>query len=226
MTDAINATLAVLDYDAIAFAGECKKMRDKTVAAHNSATPFARHALTGLMTGETTQAFITASLLDVYKPVSPKGKVGDKLSSLQYADGGDTARKAAEKVYSIDGCHNVEGVTLLVRDFCMAAVGAPKSLNALYSQVSELVAVAAKLAAEEAAKLAAEAGEEAGETSLDAAEEATPDNAAKAAIDAIALVRVYLAGGEVSDDVADMLQGLFQDWQALSAPETVVAKAA
>lgn len=222
MTDAINANATVLTFDAAEFAGEVKKMRDKTVAAHNSATPFARHALMGLVTGDLSEPKITASLLSVYKPISPKGKVGDKLSSLQYADGGDTARKAAEKVFSIYSVRECEGVMPLIRAFMLDAVGAPKSLNALNSQVADCVKAWADAEAEAAAKAALEAGEGEGEQSLDAPQAVEPDNAAKAAVDAIASVRAYLASGDVAADVVEQLQGLFADWQALSAPQTTV----
>lgn len=219
--DTINLSEAVTEFDPAMYAQEVKRMRDKTVAAHNSATPFARHALTGLLTGDLSEPKIVASLIAVYKPISPKGKPGEKLSSLQYAPGGDTARKAAEKVFKIYSVRECAGVMDIIRGFCMAAVGAPKSLNALDKAVSECVKAWAEAEAE-AAKAAS--GEEA-EEPLDAPEAAPEAAAEQAAVEAIDTIRVYLASGKATAYVIDYLQALFADWQRLSAPETITLAA-
>lgn len=163
-------------YNPTDFGSQIAKFRTSCIAAENAATPFARKALAGLLTGGATVSGVTGLLLAAFKPKLPSGKAGEKLSSLRNAPGGDAARKAAEKVFSIfaDSALSPE-ILAIVSAFVLESDGAAKSLNAC------LLAVAVAVKAHNVAAAEAIAG--ADDAEPDAAGDAEPD-AADAAGDA------------------------------------------
>lgn len=137
------------------------------VAQENGATPFARKALAGLLTGAVTLDSLTIAVLQAFgNPKSPKGKALTKLSgSGDHVPGFGAARKVVASVAGIFANTGLnDDIKALVTDFVLEVEGAAKSLSALDKAVK-----AAVKAHNEATGLS-EAGEGEGEGEGEAAD--------------------------------------------------------
>lgn len=122
-----------LSYNPADMGAEFSKFRDKTVSAANAATPLARLALAGLLSGGATENSLTLAAIAAYKnPKTPKGKPVESISGLRYAPGGDAARKTLETVFRLaKDCALSDDIRASVTAFVLEAKGSAKSLAAL-----------------------------------------------------------------------------------------------
>lgn len=132
--------MTTISFDPTALGAEVGAFKAACVRAENASTPFARKALAGLLTGGATVSSVSALLLAAFKPKRPNGKAADKLSQLRYAVGGDAARKAAEKVFSVyENASLNDDIKAAIVAFVLESAGGAKSLNALVAEVAALV---------------------------------------------------------------------------------------
>ena len=112
------------------------------VAQENGATPFARKALAGLLTGAVTLDSLTIAVLQAFgNPKSPKGKALTKLSgSGDHVPGFGAARKVVASVAGIFANTGLnEDIKALATDFVLEVESAAKSLAALDKAVKAAV---------------------------------------------------------------------------------------
>jgi hypothetical protein len=150
METTVNLPLASA-FDAEAYAGTVKSFKSACVGFENGGDRFAVPTMFGLLSGAVTVGIVTASLITVFgNPKTPAGKASDKLSCLQYAKGGDAARKTAEKVFKAFAAANgtveteagpvASPLAVAFRPIAVAyatgASDAPKSLRALMTALA------------------------------------------------------------------------------------------
>jgi len=122
---------------------EISNFKRLCVAAENGATPFARKAFAGLLTGAVTIDSLTIALLQAFgNPKSPKGKALTKLSgSGDHVPGFGAARKTFATVAGIyASCGLNAEIKGAVTDFVLESERAPKSLSGLDKAVKALIA--------------------------------------------------------------------------------------
>lgn len=135
--------MTAITFNPAEMGAEISNFKRLCVAAENGATPFARKALAGLLTGAVTIDSLTIALLQAFgNPKTPKGKPLAKLSaSGDHVPGFGAARKTVASVNGIFANSGLnEEIKATVTAFVLESEGAAKSLAALDKQVKALVA--------------------------------------------------------------------------------------
>lgn len=136
-------------FDPIEFRSTLDKLRSDGVTVANRQDTLSRMALAGLIDGDATPTTITiAALLAYGNPKTPKGKTVETISGLQYAKGGDSARKALEAVFRVNENRNTPGAMDAIGKFIDGEKDAVKGIFALDRVIKELIKAAMPEAAE------------------------------------------------------------------------------
>ena len=132
-------------FDPVTFGADIRKLRENGVAVANKQDDVARQALGGLRASVLTQSAITIAALAAHgNPKSPKGKLAETISGLQYAKGGEAARNCLRAVFDIDDNVRVYGndvpaIGAAIDAYVSKADGAAKGYKALQAAVKALV---------------------------------------------------------------------------------------
>lgn len=142
-------------FDAATFADNMSKFIAACRASARTGETISQDTVAALLNGDLTVGTVDAMLVAKFKPRLPSGKTGTTRSSLRNAIGGETAKKAMDRIEKVfnaatpkaeisDGVPNTAGLAIgalfrpYVVAFATAADGAPKSMSALLVQLKSI----------------------------------------------------------------------------------------